>query len=157
DDSFAPGAFTSIRAALMEAPGRPHLFHMRFTRDGKVLWPERQVRAGNLGTPMIVFPNRPSRLARWTRSVTHDYRFVVDSLALWPTDAVVWREEIIAVIRPNEAATTRPAVELAKRPLQVEECPHRHSVRRQGRTEKACCWLLQELSGINDLRWSIVR
>ncbi|HMC90062.1 MAG TPA: glycosyltransferase family A protein, partial [Gemmataceae bacterium] len=154
DDSFAPGAFAAIRAAVMQAPGRPHLFRMRFARDGKVLWRERKVQVGNLGTPMIVFPNRPSRLARWTRSVTHDYRFVAESLALWPPEALVWRDEVIAVIRPHEAAAP---VEPVSRRLTVEECPHRHSVRRKGGTEKACCRVLQEVSGIKEPSWCSVR
>jgi Glycosyl transferase family 2 len=156
DDCFTPGAFAIIRAALAGAPGQPHLFRMCFARDGKILWTDNQLRPGNVGTPMIVFPNCRKRLARWRRSNVHDYCFVVDSLALWPPDALVWRQEIIAIIRPHEATAPQEPGSSSGRARFVDHCPYRHSVRGRGKMETARCRLLQELSGIRNSRWSRV-
>src|SRR5262245_10962139 len=64
DDACEPDAFARIRAALREAPGRPHLFRMRYA-NGSVLWREPVLVPGNVSTQMIAFPNRPGALARW--------------------------------------------------------------------------------------------
>src|SRR5205085_10755047 len=37
DDVFTPCAIQTIRAALQEAPDRPHLFRMRYAASGRVL------------------------------------------------------------------------------------------------------------------------
>jgi hypothetical protein len=159
DDTFAAGAFAAVRSALREAPGRPHLFRMRYAASGHVLWADQRLILGNVGTPMIVVPNR-QQLRRWDRRHGHDYRFVAGNLPLWPPECLVWREEIIAIVRPQGGAppaydqpSLPPAA--ARRP---EDCPFRG---RPGGEERgadvACCRLLQQLLGAEDPRWCEVR
>lgn len=104
DDVFTPGAFNAIRAALAEAPDRPHLFRMRMA-DGGLVWNDRELRGGNIGTPCIVVPNDPQRLGRWGDRYEGDWDFLESTLALYPLGAEVWREEVIALIRPADVAS----------------------------------------------------
>lgn len=100
DDAFAPDAFTAIRLAVAERDVPcPHLF--RFVAfDRRVLWHTREVQEGHLGGHQFVTPNLPGRLGTWTDRYNGDFDFIVSTLALWPQDAVVWREEIISIARP---------------------------------------------------------
>jgi hypothetical protein len=151
DDAFTPGAFRTIRAALREAPVRPHLFRMRYAADGRVLWADRSLTLGNVSTQMIVLPNRPD-LARWDSKHGHDYRFLRDNLPRWPAGSLVWREEVICLIRPRQS----PAVANPPRgPLPVEECPYR-SVMVAG-DGRATCRLVEQILGAEDRRLSEVR
>lgn len=152
DDVFVPGAFAHIRAVLREAPGLPHLFRMRYAADGRVLWGQRVLALGNLSTQMIVFPNHPG-LWRWDNRHGHDYRFVVNNLALWPAGSLVWREEIIAVIRPHDGPFAGdplpPSAQVAPRP--VEQCPYRAA------GEPTRCRLLQQVSGVAEEMCTVQR
>ena len=98
DDVFVPGALDVVRAAIAEHPGVPLIFRMDTPFLG-VLWADREVREGNVGTPMIVTPRCPA-MPRWNDgwpAYTADYRFIKRV-----TDAasVVWREEVICIVRP---------------------------------------------------------
>jgi hypothetical protein len=154
DDIYEADALATIRAALHEAPNRPHLFRMRYAWTGRVLWAERTVRLGNISTQMIAFPNR-RRLRRWDSQHGHDFRFVENNLPHWPPHSLVWREEIIAVIRPATHACTRATPEPEPRP--VEQCTFREVVPGQARKKIARCRLLQQISGVDDPGWCRVR
>lgn len=102
DDVFAEGALTVVRAAVAEAPGRPHLFRFR-SHSGGLYWAERYaLREGNVGGHCFVTPNRPDRLAPWSTRYQGDFDHIAETVALYPDGeaAVVWREEIIARTRP---------------------------------------------------------
>jgi len=149
DDIYEPGAFATIRSALRDAPDLPHLFRMRYAADGRVLWADRVVRHGNVSTQMILFPNRAG-LVRWDSYHGHDFRFVANNLAGQST-RLVWREEIIAVIRPHEGAATNrvPHGSAEDGPPAVEECPFRQDVSTDEDGETAVCMLLHQLSGVD--------
>ncbi len=149
DDVYTRGAFARIRAILAENPDRPHLFRMRYASSGKVLWSTREAALGNISTQMIVFPNR-SDFRPWDSEHGHDHRFVVDNLSLWPADSLVWREEIVALIRPHEAPRDEEtaARDPLERPLAPGECPFREIER--GASGIARCRLLEHLSGVVD-------
>jgi hypothetical protein len=158
DDIFTAGALAVVRAALRQAPGLPHLFRMRYAADGRVLWQERSLRLGHIGTPMIAIPNRP-QLRQWDPYDGHDYRFVADNLCLWPPDALVWREEVIALVRPHEdrgASPTTPA-DGAPVPRRVADCRFREDARRDGAPETARCRLVVRLAGVEGPDWGEVR
>lgn len=99
DDVLTPDALATVRAAIAEHPGVPLLFRMSAPFLG-LLWADREVREGNVGTPMLVTP-RYADLPKWhdgERPYTADHRFIKRV-----TDAhgVVWRKEIICIVRPN--------------------------------------------------------
>lgn len=97
DDVYADGALTIIRAALREAPDRPHVFRMRYN-DGRFLWDTPRLELGNISTQMFVVPRHPS-LTPWDSEHGHDFRFLQAN----QQPGLVWREEIIALIRPHES------------------------------------------------------
>jgi hypothetical protein len=158
DDVYAAGAFTAVRGALKAAAGCPHLFRMRYAADGRVLWADRAVAPGNVSTQMIVFPNRP-QLCRWDSRHGHDHRFVASNLPLWPADSLVWREEVIALIRPLNVVPERAGLLPVPGggPRHVEECPFRDPADRAGGDERARCRLLQQILGAEEQQWGEVR
>ena len=98
DDLFAPDALATVRRVVADNPATPHVFRMRRQRYGDVLWADRDVREGNVGTPMIVTP-RYDDLPLWAdgqMSYTADHRFIKRV-----TDAhgIAWREEVICIVR----------------------------------------------------------
>lgn len=147
DDVFAAGALATVRAALAAAPGLPHLFRMRYP-DGGVLWTDRVLRLGNVSTQMLAWPNRPD-LARWDQLHGHDYRFLVNNLGLWPPGSLVWREEVVALIRPHEAPAGEGPDAALLGPPAVDECPFREAAG-EG---PARCRLLGRLGGTHDPSW----
>jgi hypothetical protein len=150
DDVFAGGAFATIRGALQQAPDRPHLFRMRYAANDRILWAHPAVSLGNVSTQMIVFPNRSELLGRWDSRHGHDHRFIAESVARWPAGALVWRQEVIAVVRPHERDAQRqhflPRPE--ERPARVAECPFREPVDSPEPGKEARCRLLRRLSGV---------
>ncbi len=97
DDVYAPGTRELMQHVIEMAPGRPALFRMRFS-NGITLWQEQAVRCGNVGTPMMLIPNVPEKLGSWGSFVGGDCAFL-ESMK-WGRDEIVWRPEVIALIRP---------------------------------------------------------
>jgi len=100
DDELTTGAVATVRAALTAIPGRPHLFRMDGPRHG-LLWADREIRLGNVGTPMFIAPNDPSRLGRYTPRHGGDCDFIRDTVGRFPPESLVWREEVICLVRPS--------------------------------------------------------
>lgn len=99
DDVYAPGARALMADAIGEAAGRPILFRMRFP-NGITLWDEPVIRCGNVGTPMMLIPNRPTMLGTWGSFVGGDCHFLETSK--WSlVDGYVWRPEVIALLGHN--------------------------------------------------------
>lgn len=138
DDVYLPGALAAVRTALREAPGRPHVFRMRYAVTGAVLWHEPVLALGNVSTQMLAVPRRPD-LVPWDPQHGHDYRFLKANLGLWPDGALVWRPEVVTLIRPHEAAVEPP------RP---ESCPWRKAERGGA----AWCELVRRFSGVTSRR-----
>jgi hypothetical protein len=107
---------------------------------------------------MMVYPNRPD-LRRWDSAYGHDYRFVVNNLPLWPSGSLVWREEVIAVIRPHDGPRVAAPEKGAARvgPVRVSECCFRQNGCGDGGEEVACCRILQHISAVEDIGWCHVR
>ncbi len=99
DDEYTPGAIELMRGVACE---RPVIFRMDHYAHG-VLWRDRQVRFGNVSTQMYVVPN--GELGSWTphapglKEPGGDYTFMAETVS--KLGDPVWREEIIAVIRPE--------------------------------------------------------
>lgn len=96
DDRYSPGAIDRVRAALLESPGRPHLFGMFFDNTGVTIPNgDHTVRKGNVATQMIAVPNDKSKLGQWGPHRLGDLKFVETTLAHYP-DGPVWHDEVIA-------------------------------------------------------------
>jgi glycosyltransferase involved in cell wall biosynthesis len=100
DDVWDPDALERLYRAALAAPDRPLMFRMRYG-DGSELWRRRAVDQGNVGTPMFVVPNLPEKLGRWGHRYEGDLDFFTSTLSQWPADALVWRPEVLAHIRPG--------------------------------------------------------
>jgi hypothetical protein len=102
DDVYTPGAFDVMRDAACYLPV---LFRMEHYQHG-ILWRDPVIRFGNVSTQMVLVPNEPKFLGHWTPHMPGlpqpggDYTFVrgcVENMG-----GVVWREEIVSVLRPSE-------------------------------------------------------
>jgi glycosyltransferase involved in cell wall biosynthesis len=96
DDIFTPGVFTTIRKALESQP--PVLIFKMAQNDGqKLVWKDKEIRYGNVGTPMIV--HRREFAGKFLPHFGGDSDFI-RSTAEKAGNKVEWREEVIAVLRP---------------------------------------------------------
>jgi hypothetical protein len=97
DDRGAPAALQHVRDAARANPGRPLMF--REIHEEGLIWGRKRVELSNVSTQLFVVPNDPARLGKWGQRYVGDYDFVVSTLALYPggEEALVWREEVIAV------------------------------------------------------------
>ncbi len=103
DDVFTEGAFGSIRNAAEQHPGAPLMFRF-VTRFRTLVWGAHPVLAqDHVGGHCFVVPNRKEHLAPWSERYQGDWDFIRGTLDKWPggDKAVVWREEVIALARPN--------------------------------------------------------
>jgi len=98
DDCYAPGTRALMEDAIKKTPGKPVLFRMRYP-NGITLWAEPELRCGNVGTPMMLIPNRPTMLGTWGSFVGGDCNFL--ETMKWTPDEIVWRPEIIALLGHN--------------------------------------------------------
>ena len=98
DDVYAKGTRALMADAIEKTPGKPVLFRMRFP-NGITLWAEPVLRCGNVGTPMILIPNMPTRLGQFQPFVGGDCAYL-ESMK-WKPEEIVWRPEIIALLGHN--------------------------------------------------------
>lgn len=102
DDAWTPTAALSMRRAISDAPGVPHL--MRFVSYfGLIFWDERGVvRRDHIGGHCLLMPNLPGKTGLFTCEYSGDFDWVKSTLDLHGGDeSAVWHEDIVAVARPN--------------------------------------------------------
>ena len=101
DDEYTPGAIALMRNAAADVPV---IFRMDHYSHG-VLWRDREIRFGNVSTQMYVVPNDPARLGTWEPHIPGlpepggDYTFIAETCE--KMGEPIWREEIIATLRPE--------------------------------------------------------
>ncbi len=104
DDELTPGAIAVVRMSLLQNPGRPHMFRMSGDPVVGEVWKEKTVCVGNVGTPMFVLPRlrygKPFPHGEYKPFHGGDCAFMQETLAMWPADSLVWREEVICKVRP---------------------------------------------------------
>jgi hypothetical protein len=105
DDVYAPGARAEMEEAMQVAKGRPIIFRMRYP-NGVTIWRETTIQCGNVGTPMFLTPNSPTKFGTWGPFVGGDCHFLETSK--WTAEEYVWRPEIVAIIGRN-AGEVAPA------------------------------------------------
>lgn len=97
DDWYTPGAIPTIRKAISRYSGRCLMFRMERPSVPDVLWKEKEVRRGNVGTTMFVHPRLANPIL-WGPKYEQDYYYARDVLDRMGQEPI-WREEITAVIR----------------------------------------------------------
>lgn len=102
DDEYTEDAFDLFREYACDVPV---IFRMEHPWLG-IVWSEPVLRFGNVGTPMFIVPNKPRYLGEWKahavmggKPVGGDYEFIRGSIE--NLGEPVWREEIVARVRPN--------------------------------------------------------
>lgn len=94
DDMYVAGHREIMERAMLENPGRPNLFRLKYPNND-IIWREKAVIPGNISTQMILVPNQPEMLYKWK-----DGRNMADFIFVdhwkWPKDQIIWREEIIS-------------------------------------------------------------
>jgi len=100
DDVLAATALADVRRAWDETPGRPMMFRIQFHDPPVLKWREPTLADENISGGSFVIPNLSERMARWPEPPElgddfADRKFILDTLKLWPADALVWREEIL--------------------------------------------------------------
>ena len=100
DDCYTDDAGEIIRESVGEDRGRWHIFRMKMY-DGGELWFNQEVRWANLGTPMMVIPNRPD-LPKWSANRVYEADFRFANAMKQQFGEPIWHEDFIALIRPHE-------------------------------------------------------
>lgn len=95
DDTYAPGHRAVMADAMTRTADRPVIFRMKYP-NGMVLWYWHGLVEGNIGTPMMFFPNDLSKLGTWGHTYCGDAAFL--QTCKWRPEDYVWRSEIIALI-----------------------------------------------------------
>lgn len=98
DDLYAPGSRAVMQDAIEKTPDNPVLFRMRYP-NGITLWRDPNVYCGNVGTPMMLLPNKPEMFGTWGSFVGGDCHFL--ETMKWTADEIVWRTEVIALLGHN--------------------------------------------------------
>lgn len=102
DDTYTEGAFGKIRNAIAENPGKIIMFRMRGLArrlSYELLWRDKVVGLGNIGTPMFVVPNMKEKLGKWGKWYGGDHDFILSTVEKFGgADSVVWKEDVIAEI-----------------------------------------------------------
>jgi hypothetical protein len=98
DDWYVRGMRALMADAIAKTPDRPVLFRMQYP-SGITLWQDPVIRCGNVGTPMMLIPNVPSKLGTWQSFVGGDCAFLEG--CAWSPEEFVWRPEIICQLGHN--------------------------------------------------------
>ncbi len=97
DDVYLPGVRALMDTAIHLTPGRPVVFKIKFS-NGAMIWKERAIKFGNVGTPMTVMPNVRHKLGTWGSFYGGDHAFL--KTCRWTPAEYAWRADVLAHIRP---------------------------------------------------------
>jgi len=104
DDVYTAGALDAVRVAVagLEEP-RPLMFRF-LSPMGWPVWTKPELEQANVSNQCFIVPNLPGRVAdlRCERYES-DYDWIVETLALWPPESLVWDETVIVSARPGPA------------------------------------------------------
>ena len=128
DDIYLPGHREIMELAISENPLRwPILFRMQYP-SGRIIWRNRELRPGNIGSPMILIPNDRDRIPQWPlHHRDADYSFLSHwgwgvahpVFRSWKRQHINWREEVLVLLGHDD-----PRYESGK---WREQCPVRPS------------------------------
>jgi GT2 family glycosyltransferase len=112
DDIWAPGAADLMREHACDLPV---IFRMDHYAHG-ILWRAPVVEFGNVSTQMYLVPNEPARFGSWEPHIPGipepggDYTFIAGTVA--KMGGPVWREEIVAILRPEIQRWVPPSISI---------------------------------------------
>lgn len=94
DDYYVKRHRQIMEDTINQNPEKPILFKMQYP-DGHTIWDKKEIIGGNIGSPMILVPNKKEMLYKWFsgRNMA-DFIFVRNWG--WHDNDIVWSEEIIA-------------------------------------------------------------
>lgn len=95
DDELLPNALNVIREAIVTNTDKIIIF--RIHHDSSIIWNDRKITIGNVGTQMFVVPKCADKLGKWKEQACGDYYFIESCASKYPRNSIVWREEIIAI------------------------------------------------------------
>lgn len=100
DDYYADGAIDHMRKVVTRNPSKVTIFRTDLQEIPRIMWREKSLYEGNIGTPSAIFPNVPARLGKWGRRYGGDFDFVRSTVNMYPNkDAdVVWDEKITVIV-----------------------------------------------------------
>jgi hypothetical protein len=96
DDTYAPGARMLLASAIIANPTGVSMFRMRLPNGG-LLWKEREIRWGNVGTPMFFTPNNPAKMGQWGEQRDCGDLHFLQTMG-WTPDEIAWRDEVLVEI-----------------------------------------------------------
>lgn len=100
DDTYMPGALALVRTEAQRYPERILLFQEVSDSPRHpwgIIWKEKRVALGNVGSQMMVIPNIKSRLALWPNHLCSDYGFLRTTVDHWAQgdSGIVWIDRVI--------------------------------------------------------------
>lgn len=110
DDGYLPRAIESVRAALMESPGRPHLFKF-WSNDRYLVWNEargKKIEETFVGGHNLVIPNVEGKNGNFPPRYRGDFDWIKSVLANYAEKDWVWRDEILTRQRPDPKLVAWP-------------------------------------------------
>lgn len=110
DDGYLPRALESVRTALEQNPGRPHIFKF-WSNDRYLVWNEsrgRKTEETFIGGHNLVLPNTEGKKGTWSPRYRGDLDWVKGVLENYPETEWVWRDEVLTRQRPNAKLVAWP-------------------------------------------------
>lgn len=92
DDCFFRDGIEVARS-YMDRP-RPLLFRF-MNREGGLIWRDKDLVPGNIGTPSLVVPNTPGKLGHWGCHYEGDYDMIKNTVDLW--GEVEWCDHVTTI------------------------------------------------------------
>lgn len=100
DDYYAVGHREAMGQAAVEYPDTPTIFCMRLHHmGGLVLWQDKEVRCGQVGTPMYFLPNDQPKLGTWPPYYGGDCTFMQS--CKWGVETINWSRVVVAEVTGN--------------------------------------------------------
>ena len=104
DDEYTPEALRAMRKFAADHPHKIGIFRMRWEfwhlgTYGRVLWETPELRINNVSSQMFLVPNLPGKVASWDPEYGHDYRFILNTVALQGDP--LFCDTLVARIRPD--------------------------------------------------------
>jgi hypothetical protein len=100
DDYYASGHRSAMDEAIAANPDGPTIFCMRLHHmGGYVLWRDKELRCGNVGTPMLLIPRDLDKIAPWPPHYGGDSTFIQS--CKWKPEQFRWSRQVIAEVTGN--------------------------------------------------------
>lgn len=101
DDIYVPDAFIHIRNGL--SARKPHIFRMLNCHNNReILWRKKRLVLANISTQMLIIPNEADFIGPyWPDKRAADFDFIKTLMKRWPKKSIVWRKEVISILRPE--------------------------------------------------------